>query len=157
MAHEVIIYCDGACLGNPGPGGYAALLMRFIDDPQEKVVYGKEYLTTNNRMELCAAIEGLRALKQSCKVKIFCDSQYVIKGMTEWMISWQKSHFKNAHNKAIKNIDLWKELLAVSAKHDISWHWVKAHANNYYNDRVDELAKEQALLARHDHKNMSSK
>jgi ribonuclease HI len=149
MAREVIIYCDGACLGNPGPGGYAALLMRFFNDPEEKAICGKELSTTNNRMELRAAIEGLKAINKSCKVKIFCDSQYVVKGMTEWIQAWQKSHFKNAKNKQIKNLDLWQELLTVSLKHEVAWHWVKGHANNPYNDRVDEIAREQALLAMH--------
>lgn len=150
MMSGVIIYCDGACLGNPGPGGYAALLMRHEGDAQERVVCGHEYATTNNRMELRAAIEGLKALKRACPVTLYCDSQYVIKGMTEWMPGWQKSQFKTANKKAVKNVDLWQELLEASSRHQITWRWVKAHAGNVYNERVDEIAREQAGLALHE-------
>jgi ribonuclease HI len=149
VSSKVIIYCDGACLGNPGPGGYAALLMRHKNDPEERVVCGHEPATTNNRMELRAAIEGLNALKRKCQVTMFCDSQYVIKGMTEWMPAWQKSQFKTANKKSVKNVDLWQDLLLACSHHEVTWHWVKAHAGNLYNERVDEIAREQAGLAFH--------
>lgn len=149
MKPHVTIYCDGACLGNPGPGGYAALLMTIENDPHERVVCGHEPETTNNRMELRGAIEGIRALKRGCIVTIYCDSQYVIKGMTEWMPSWQLSQFKTSTRKEVKNKDLWIELVEVSKPHTITWRWVRGHAGNEYNERVDEIAREQAGLALH--------
>lgn len=150
---EVIIYCDGACLGNPGPGGYAALLMLKANKSKERVVAGYEALTTNNRMELTAAIVGLKALKHKCRVKIFCDSQYVVRGMTEWMRAWKQSGFKNARNKSIANVDLWQDLLIAAEQHTVSWQWVRGHAGDELNERVDEIAREQALLAFHNQKN----
>jgi ribonuclease HI len=149
VSSEIVIYCDGACLGNPGPGGYAALLMIKGQPSKEKVVAGYELSTTNNRMELRGAIAGLVALKRKCKATIFCDSQYVVKGMTEWIFGWQKSGFKNAKKKDIANLDLWQELLEVANKHDVIWQWVRGHAGNDLNERVDEIAREQALLAQH--------
>lgn len=146
---KIIIYCDGACLGNPGPGGYAALLMLEKDPRTERVVSGFEYQTTNNRMELKAAIEGLKALKKKCQVTLFSDSQYVVKGMSEWMKNWQKSGFKNARNKEIVNADLWQELLEASKEHHVLWRWVRGHSGNVLNERVDEIAREQAGLAQH--------
>lgn len=147
MDHDVIIYCDGACLGNPGPGGYAAILMAH---PQkEKVVAGHEPLTTNNRMELKAAIYGLRALKRTCRVKVFSDSQYVVKGMNEWIKGWQKNDFKNAKKQSVANADLWMELLEAANNHKVTWQWVRGHAGNELNERVDEIAREQAGLALH--------
>lgn len=146
---NIIIYCDGACLGNPGPGGYAALLMLAEDPRTERVVSGFEYQTTNNRMELKAAIEGLKALKKKCHVTLFSDSQYVVKGMSEWMKNWQRTGFKNARNKEIVNADLWQELLKASSAHHVLWRWVRGHSGNELNDRVDEIAREQAGLAQH--------
>ncbi len=146
MQHNVIIYCDGACLGNPGPGGYAALLMA---SGKEKVVAGHEPSTTNNRMELRAAIEGLKAIKKKCRVKVVSDSLYVVKGMSEWMHSWKKTGFKNAKKQLIANADLWAELLEISHVHDITWQWVRGHAGDVLNERVDEIAREQAGLAQH--------
>ena len=147
MNGEVIIYSDGACLGNPGPGGYAALLMlKSKHLIKERVVAGYEFSTTNNRMESRGAIEGLKALTKRCKVTIFCDSLYVVKGMTEWMGKWQRSGFKNAKNKEIANIDLWQNLLDVARLHDIHWRWVKAHAGHPENERVDEIARGQQAL-----------
>lgn len=145
---NVIIYCDGACLGNPGPGGFAALLL-LKGSKEERVVSGLEENTTNNRMELRAAIEGLRALKRKCHVELFSDSQYVIKGMTEWMSGWQRSGFKNARNKEIANADLWQDLVLIANLHQVSWHWVRGHSGNELNERVDEIAREQAGLAFH--------
>lgn len=149
MKPHVTIYCDGACIGNPGPGGYAALLMTKKNDPNERVVCGQEPETTNNRMELRGAIEGIRALRRACMVTIYCDSQYVIKGMTEWLPSWQLSQFKTSARKEVKNKDLWVELAEVSKPHEIAWRWVRGHAGNEYNERVDEIAREQAGLALH--------
>jgi ribonuclease HI len=149
MLKNIIIYCDGACLGNPGPGGYAALLMLRHAPDKERVVSGYEYETTNNRMELRAAIEGLRALKHSCNVVIYSDSQYVIKGMTEWMPNWQKMGFKNARKQNIANADLWRDLVAAVKDHSVKWQWVRGHSGNELNERVDEIAREQAGLAQH--------
>lgn len=149
MKNKVTIYCDGACLGNPGPGGYAALLMYNRETLVEKVIYGSEALTTNNQMELKAAIEGLKALRRQCVVELHTDSQYVIKGMTEWLHNWRKNDFRNAQKKEVKNRELWEELSHIAEKHEVSWHWVKGHSGHVYNDRVDEMAREQALLAQH--------
>lgn len=149
---EIILYCDGACLGNPGPGGYAALLMLKNNIKTERVVFGSEILTTNNRMELRGAIEGLRALTKPCKVTVFCDSQYVVRGMNEWINNWQASGFKNSRKQPVANSDLWQELVAASTPHTITWRWVKAHAGNVHNERVDEIAREQALLIAHEMK-----
>lgn len=146
---EVIIYCDGACLGNPGPGGYAALLMHNSPNARERVVSGYELSTTNNRMELRAAIEGIKALKRHCEMSIFSDSQYVVRGMTEWIGAWQKSGFKSSSKKSIANVDLWLELLEAANGHTIFWQWVRGHAGNVFNERVDEIAREQAGLALH--------
>lgn len=150
MSSDVKIYCDGACLGNPGPGGYAALLMvKKGSEIKERVVAGYDLSTTNNRMELSGAIEGLKALTRKCKVTVFCDSLYVIKGMTEWMAGWQRSGFKNSKKKDIANLDLWLNLLDASRGHEIKWVWVKGHAGHIENERVDEIASEQAGLALH--------
>ncbi|HXW53068.1 MAG TPA: ribonuclease HI [Myxococcota bacterium] len=149
MSSNVIIYCDGSCLQNPGPGGFAALLLHRGKRVQEKVVAGYELHTTNNRMELRAAIEGLKALTRKCHVTIYCDSLYVVKGMTEWMAGWQKSGFKNSSRKTIANADLWQELLLVALGHTIQWRWVRGHAGEELNERVDEIAREQAGLALH--------
>lgn len=146
---KIIIYCDGACLGNPGPGGYAALLMLAHNPVTERVVSGLEYETTNNRMELKAALEGLKALKKSCDVTIFSDSQYVVKGMSAWIKNWLKSGFKNARNQPIANADLWQELYNTSKLHQVTWRWVRGHSGDELNERVDEIAREQAGLAQH--------
>jgi ribonuclease HI len=149
MMNHVSIYCDGACLGNPGPGGYAALLMAHDQKLRERVVCGYELSTTNNRMEIKAAIAGLSALKKKCRVSLYCDSLYVIKGMTEWMEGWIRSGWKTANNKLVKNVDLWQELVVSAQCHEVIWSWVKGHAGNKYNERVDEIAREQAGLAYH--------
>jgi ribonuclease HI len=133
---QVEIFTDGACSGNPGPGGWAALL-RFGD--VEKIVSGGEKNTTNNRMELSGAIEGLNALKTPCTVTLYTDSQYVQKGMTEWMAGWQKRAFKG-----VKNPDLWQALLSASAPHKIDWQWVRGHSGHIENERVDEAARKAA-------------
>lgn len=137
--NEVVIYTDGACQGNPGPGGWAALL---IFKGVEKMLQGSEENTTNNRMELKACIEGLKKLKGSQRVTLWTDSQYVKKGITEWVRAWVKNGWKNAQKKPVKNMDLWKELIEVSEKHQVSWHWVKGHAGHDLNERVDQAARE---------------
>lgn len=146
---QVIIYCDGACLGNPGPGGYAAILMSPHHPGSERVVSGFEFDTTNNRMEIKAAIEGLKAIKKPCHVTIFSDSQYLVKGMNEWIKKWLISNFKGSNKKDIANIDLWQELYSISKKYQLNWQWVRGHAGNEWNERADEIAKEQAGLALH--------
>lgn len=149
MPADVIIYCDGACLGNPGPGGYAALLLLSKDKNKERVVAGYEDMTTNNRMELMGAIAGLRALKRPCNVAIYCDSQYVVKGMSEWIKNWLRSGFKTAAKKPVANADLWQDLVNAAEPHQVSWRWVRGHSGDELNERVDEIAREQALLAQH--------
>lgn len=146
---KVTIYCDGACLGNPGPGGFAALLMHQ-KTKEERVVSGFEFATTNNRMELKAAIMGLKALKKRCRVELYSDSQYVVKGMNEWIKNWLKNDFKSANKKPIVNVDLWQELYQSQAEHVVTWKWVRGHAGNEFNERVDEIAREQAGLALHE-------
>lgn len=144
---DVEIYCDGACLGNPGPGGWAALLVAVRSNKRhEKILFGSEELTTNNRMELTAAIEGIRALKRRSKVRIYSDSQYVVKGMKEWIHNWILKDWKTSSRKPVENVDLWQVLSAISSEHDISWHWVKGHAGHPENERVDEIARQQAEL-----------
>lgn len=136
MKH-VNIYTDGACRGNPGPGGWGALL-RY--GRHEKKIYGGELLTTNNRMELMAAIKALMSLKESCKVELHTDSKYVQKGITEWLPAWKKKNWKKSDNKPVKNADLWEELDKQAARHHIRWHWVKGHSEHPENDLADELA-----------------
>lgn len=136
---RVVIYTDGACSGNPGPGGWGALL-RFGDTERE--LSGAEALTTNNRMELMAALSALEALKRPCVVDLYTDSQYVKNGITQWIKGWQARGWKTAGNDPVKNEDLWRALLAASQKHTVSWHWVKGHAGHVENERVDQLARE---------------
>ena len=134
---EIELFTDGACRGNPGPGGWGALL-RFGD--KEKTLCGGERHTTNNRMELMAAIEGLKALKETCSVSLTTDSQYVRKGITEWMKGWKKNGWKTAAKKPVKNEDLWRELDEQTARHQVSWHWVKGHSGHRENEIADQLA-----------------
>ncbi|MGE5639693.1 MAG: ribonuclease HI [Clostridia bacterium] len=134
---EIEIFTDGACKGNPGPGGWGALL-RFKD--QEKELWGAEASTTNNRMELMAVIRALEALKRPSRVRVYTDSQYVQKGISEWVRKWKRNGWKTADKKAVKNDDLWKELDALAAQHHIGWHWVKGHAGHPENERADALA-----------------
>ncbi len=137
MANKVVIYTDGACKGNPGPGGWGVVL-RYGD--AMKTLHGGEKNTTNNRMELMAAIEGLRLLKRACAVELYTDSQYVRKGITEWLAGWKKNGWKTAARKPVKNDDLWKALDTEVAKHQVNWHWVKGHAGVPDNELADELA-----------------
>ncbi len=134
---KVEVFTDGACRGNPGPGGWGALL-RF--EGTEKSFKGSESETTNNRMELMAAIEGLKALTQRCQVDLTTDSKYVIQGITEWIINWKKRGWKTASKSPVKNADLWQMLDEIVAKHQVSWHWVKGHSGHRENEMADELA-----------------
>jgi ribonuclease HI len=134
---RVEIFTDGACRGNPGVGGWGALL-RY--NKTEKELYGAENSTTNNRMELMAAIKGIEALKKSSDVVITTDSQYVRKGITEWISNWKKRDWKTANKKPVKNKDLWQELDALTEQHTIEWCWVKGHSGHVENERADELA-----------------
>jgi ribonuclease HI len=135
---RVELYTDGACSGNPGPGGWGALLL-YGDHRRE--LSGGESSTTNNRMELMAVIEGVRALKRSVPLTIYTDSVYVMKGITEWIAGWKRNGWKTAAKKPVKNEDLWRELDSVLEGHDVQWQWVKGHAGNPGNERADELAR----------------
>lgn len=137
MNQVVEIFTDGACRGNPGPGGWGVLL-RY--DGKEKKLWGGEPDTTNNRMELTAAIMGLAALKRPCSVRLTTDSEYVRKGMTDWIDNWRRRNWKTASRKPVKNVDLWQELDRLTQKHNIDWRWVKGHSGHTENDLVDELA-----------------
>ena len=139
MTDIVELYTDGACSGNPGPGGWGCIL-RFKGT--EKELSGGEPATTNNRMEMKAVIAGLEALKRSCTVAVYTDSQYVQKGISEWIWSWKKRGWKTADNKPVKNADLWQELDALARNHKVTWHWVKGHAGHPENERADELARQ---------------
>jgi ribonuclease HI len=134
---SVKIYTDGACRGNPGPGGWG-VLMRF--NGAEKELYGGESHTTNNRMELTAAVKALEALKRKSDVDLFTDSQYVRQGITQWILSWKKNGWKNSQKKAVKNADLWQQLDSLNFQHNIAWHWVKGHSGHVENERADGLA-----------------
>jgi len=135
----VEIFTDGACSGNPGPGGYGSLL-RYGGKTQE--ISGCERQTTNNRMEMMAVIEALRRFKQPCKIMITTDSQYVMKGMTLWIHGWIKKNWQNSQKKPVLNKDLWKEMLKLSQPHNIQWKWVKGHQGHSENERCDALARE---------------
>lgn len=137
----VEIYTDGACLGNPGRGGWGAILLY---NEHQKKISGHEPDTTNNRMELKAVIESLRHLKKSAEAIVYTDSKYVLEGITKWIFNWKKNSWRTADRKPVKNADLWQELDAEVAKHKIKWVWVKGHAGNHYNEIVDELAREAA-------------
>lgn len=134
---HVEIFTDGACRGNPGPGGWGALL-RYAD--QEKHLWGGEPDTTNNRMELTAAIASLSALKQPCKVSLTTDSQYVRQGITQWLVNWKRNGWKTSAKQPVKNVDLWQQLDELVAKHTVDWHWVKGHSGHRENEIADELA-----------------
>ena len=138
MKH-VLIFTDGACRGNPGPGGWGALL-RY--GKSEKSISGAEPLTTNNRMELMAAIQALANLREACKVELYTDSQYVKKGITEWLPDWKKRQWKKADKKPVKNADLWMELDKQASRHTVSWHWVKGHNGHIENELADALANQ---------------
>ncbi len=134
----VTIYTDGGCKGNPGPGGWGALL---IYKGREREIHGGEPLTTNNRMELMAAIAALEALKRGCHVDLHTDSQYLRNGITEWIGGWKANGWKTAQKKPVKNADLWKRLDAARQPHKVNWHWVRGHSGHPENERVDKLAQ----------------
>ncbi|MBC7961884.1 MAG: ribonuclease HI [Steroidobacteraceae bacterium] len=135
----VEIFCDGACSGNPGPGGYGAIL-RY--GKHEKEIRGGAKETTNNRMEMSAAIEALRLLTRPCQVTITTDSQYLVKGMTEWIAGWQRRGWRNSKKEPVLNRDLWEQLLALSQPHSVQWNWVRGHDGHAENERCDQLARE---------------
>jgi len=137
MTEQVIIYTDGACKGNPGPGGWG-VFMQYRE--HEKEFYGGEVETTNNRMELMAAIMALEALKKTSTVSLHTDSKYVLQGITEWMVNWKKRGWKTAAKKPVKNVDLWRRLDSAIEKHDINWTWVKGHSGDEGNEKADMLA-----------------
>jgi ribonuclease HI len=134
----VDIFTDGACSGNPGPGGWGAVL-RY--DGHEKDIFGGERLTTNNRMELMAAIMALEGLKRPVKVRLHTDSQYVKNGITQWIGGWKRNGWRTADKKPVKNVDLWQRLEAALERHEVSWHWVRGHAGHPENERADALAR----------------
>lgn len=139
MSAETEIYTDGACRGNPGPGGWGVLLRH---NGHEKTLYGAEAETTNNRMELMAAIKGLESLTRPCRVRLTTDSQYVMKGIQEWMSNWKKRGWKTAAKKPVKNVDLWQRLDKATLEHDIEWAWVKGHSGHPENEQADALANQ---------------
>ncbi len=137
MSKVVTIYTDGACRGNPGPGGWGASLEY---GGNERHLYGGELDTTNNRMELTAVIKALEALKFNCQIEIYTDSKYVLQGITEWLVNWKKRNWRTANKKPVQNVDLWQELDALVSAHDINWHWVKGHSGHPGNELADQLA-----------------
>ena len=142
---SIEVHTDGACLGNPGPGGWGALL-RYKG--HERELAGGEGHTTNNRMELMAAIMGLETLSEPCNITLFTDSQYVRQGITEWMPSWVRRNWKTAGGDQVKNRDLWERLHAATQRHQIDWRWVKGHSGDPDNERVDQLARDAAIRVR---------
>ena len=145
MSNTVDIWTDGACSGNPGPGGWGALLRM---GSREKELFGGEPATTNNRMELTAVIEALKALKRPVQARVFTDSQYVQKGISEWIVGWKRRGWKTADKKPVKNVDLWQLLDRESARHRIEWCWVRGHAGHAENERADALARRGVDVAR---------
>ena len=139
MMKVVEIYTDGACRGNPGPGGWGVWLK---SGEAEKELFGGEEETTNNRMELMAAIQALEVLNQSCTIKLHSDSKYVLQGITEWMANWKKRGWKTAAKKPVKNEDLWRRLDTAMQRHDVDWTWVKGHSGNIGNEKADQLANQ---------------
>lgn len=138
MSTQVEIFCDGACSGNPGPGGFGAILR---SGKSEKELSGAEMYTTNNRMELTAAISALDALTRSCRVSVTTDSQYLVKGMTEWISGWKRKGWINSKKEPVVNRDLWERLDTLSSVHKIEWNWVRGHSGHLENERCDELAR----------------
>ena len=134
---QVIIYTDGACRGNPGPGGWGALIKY---DSAEKTIFGGQANTTNNQMELSAAIEGLAILKEPCNVELFTDSKYVMDGITQWIQNWKKNNWRTAAKKDVKNKELWQKLDQLITQHQVQWHWVKGHSGDAGNEAADLLA-----------------
>jgi ribonuclease HI len=142
---KVVIHTDGACSGNPGPGGWGAILA-FGD--REKELMGGEPDTTNNRMELMAAISALEALKRPCAVDLYTDSEYLRNGITKWIVGWKRNGWRTASKQPVKNVDLWKRLDAAITRHQVHWRWVKGHAGHAMNERADQLARDGLIAAR---------
>jgi len=142
--NSVLVFADGACKGNPGPGGWGAILRIGA---HEKEIFGGEARTTNNRMELTAVIRALEALKRRCEVKVYTDSQYVQKGISEWLAQWKRRGWRTAGRQPVKNEDLWRELDALAQQHEIAWHWVRGHAGHAENERADALANRGVQIA----------
>ncbi|MBI1407779.1 MAG: ribonuclease HI [Caulobacter sp.] len=142
MTPKVLIYTDGACRGNPGPGGWGAILMA---GKNVKELKGGEPATTNNRMELMAAIQALETLNKPCQVELHTDSQYVQRGVSEWLHLWKARNWRTMTKGAVKNEDLWRRLDAARARHEVDWRWVKGHAGHEWNERADELARQGML------------
>ncbi len=138
MTPDVVIYTDGACSGNPGPGGWGAVMTAGVHD---RDLWGGESMTTNNRMEIYAAIAALEALKRPCRVQLHTDSQYLRQGITEWISGWKARGWRTASKAPVKNDDLWKRLDLARARHEVDWRWVKGHAGHPMNERADELAR----------------
>ena len=136
---DIILYADGACSGNPGPGGWGVILKHAATGKTREMSGGAKQ-TTNNRMELMAVIRGLDAIAKPSKVKVLTDSQYVVKGMTEWIENWMAKSWRTANKKPVKNVELWQKLLEISGKHEVSWQWIAGHAGHPENERCDELA-----------------
>ncbi|MFN7038112.1 MAG: ribonuclease HI [Alphaproteobacteria bacterium] len=147
MDNIVEIYTDGACSGNPGPGGWGVVL---IYGSNVKEIYGSEKDTTNNKMELYAAIQGLLSLKKACEVELYTDSNYLKEGITVWIKNWKLNNWKTSQKKPVKNVELWQKLDELIKIHNVNWHWVKAHNGNLYNEKADKLAvkgREEAKLS----------
>jgi ribonuclease HI len=139
---QVVVHTDGACRGNPGPGGWGAVLH---SGASEKELWGGDLATTNNRMELMGAIAALEALNKPCRVELHTDSQYVMKGITQWISGWKARGWKTADKSPVKNVDLWQRLDAARARHTVDWRWIKGHAGHEFNERADELARRGML------------
>jgi ribonuclease HI len=139
MSGKVVIFTDGACSGNPGPGGWGAILSFGA---RQKEIQGGEALTTNNRMELLAAIKALETLTRPCEVELYTDSGYLRNGITSWLAGWKRNGWKTADRKPVKNVELWQKLEEAASPHKITWHWVKGHAGHPMNERADEIARE---------------
>jgi len=144
LKNKVIMYTDGACRGNPGPGGWG-VFMRYQEN--DKTLKGFDPETTNNRMELMAAIRGLASLKRACDIELYTDSKYVMQGINDWIANWKKNGWKTAARKPVKNADLWQQLDAETVQHSIDWHWVKGHSGVEGNEMADQLANEAIDLA----------
>jgi len=139
MSETVELFTDGACRGNPGPGGWGTLI-RY--NGHERELYGGETATTNNRMELLAVIRGLEALTRRCAVRVTTDSQYVCKGIEQWLPGWRRRNWKTAANQPVKNVDLWQRLDRAAARHEVDWRWIRGHSGHPENERVDRLARD---------------
>ena len=144
--NTVDVYVDGSCIGNPGPGGWSAIILSHDEDEEETVIAGGEKNTTNNRMELLAAIHGIERVDASHPIRMFTDSQYVSRGIQKWLARWRRSGWKTANRQKVKNKDLWEHLDALCCAKDVTWHWIRSHSGIIYNEKADKIAKHQASL-----------